>query len=210
MLQKSSLKQHTFRNTIEVFSLFKKQLEHTHDDYREKVTTKDPYVTIEFKERTTFEAELRFSGDLLVFSMHTNVFLFDKQHPIYKSKYVSEATERAFCGVIHVYNFLADSYKYNRLNDVGYLMARIFVNRDNHFFVEGRKPIGLLYPDFENQIMDANSAQNIINNCIYQALHFDLLVPPIDQIQVISVGQKLSENGNAGIATGKRVGFKEW
>ena len=54
-----------------------------------------------------------------------------------KQKYVKEDKMRSFCGVIHVYNFLNDSFKYNRLNDVGNLVARIFVNKDKHFFVEG-------------------------------------------------------------------------
>ncbi len=210
MFHKSCLKQAIFRNTIEVFSRIKKQAELTHDRLKTEVTTKDPFVTISFKESSAFECELRFSGDMLVFNMHTNVFLFDKTHPISKTKYIKENPDRAFCGVIHIYNFLSDSYKYNRLNDLGYLICRIFVNQDNHFYVEGRKPFNLLYNNLATQILSDEQIQHIIEHCILNSLNFDLLVPPIEQLQVITVAQKLTENGNEGIVTGKRVGFKTW
>ena len=45
------------------------------------------------------------------------------------TSYVKEDKNRSYCGVIHLYNFLADSFKYNRLNDVGYLIGRVFIIR---------------------------------------------------------------------------------
>ena len=45
---------------------------------------------------------------------------------------------RSFCGVINIYNFLSQTLlKYNRLNDAGFLIASVFINKDYHFFVEG-------------------------------------------------------------------------
>src|SRR5574340_1141800 len=57
---------------------------------------------------------------------HTNVFEFDTRHLVWKTSYVKEKATRSFCRMINVYNFLPDSFKYNRANDLGYLVARIF------------------------------------------------------------------------------------
>jgi hypothetical protein len=42
-----------------------------------------------------------------------------------------------YFGVVNVYNFLSDSFRYNRERDLGYLVARIFLNKEGHFFVQG-------------------------------------------------------------------------
>ena len=66
--------------------------------------------------------------------MHTNTFSFDKSHQIWNSSYVKEDEYKAYCGVINVYNFLSDSFKYNRANDLGYMIGRLFINKEKHFF----------------------------------------------------------------------------
>ena len=38
----------------------------------------DERIVIEYKDSGEFEAQLRVSGDLLVFQMHSNVFKFDE------------------------------------------------------------------------------------------------------------------------------------
>ena len=58
--------------------------------------------------------------------------------------------------MINIYNFLADSFKYNRLNDVGYLVGRVFLNKDLHYFVEGKRQLGFLYNDFVNDKLKTN------------------------------------------------------
>ena len=44
----------------------------------------------------------------------------------------------SYCGVINIYTFLSDSFKFNRNADEGYLIGRIFVNRERSYFVEGK------------------------------------------------------------------------
>ena len=73
---------------------------------------------------------------------------------------------RSFCGVINIYNFLSDSLKYNRLNDAGFLIARIFINKDNHFFVEGDAELGFLFNDLINQKINKEQLENIINSAL--------------------------------------------
>ena len=56
--------------------------------------------------------------------------------------YPEENPNRGFCGLIHIYNFLNDSFKYNRVHDLGYLIGRIFINHENHFMVQGKRQLG--------------------------------------------------------------------
>ncbi len=117
--------------------------------------TKD--VSVKFIDKDDYEFHIKFGGDILVFFMHTNVFDFEKSHPIWKTSYLKDDELRAYCGMINVYNFLSDSFKYNRLNDVGYLVARLFLNKDEHYFVEGKRQLGFLYNDFVNETISNNS-----------------------------------------------------
>ena len=91
-------------------------------------------VALEFTSNGEFDAQLKFAGDTLLFHMHSNVFDFPPDHQVSKSKYASEDKLRSFCGVINIYNFLSDSLKYNRLNDEGFLIGRIFINKENNEF----------------------------------------------------------------------------
>ena len=71
--------------------------------------TVDNRVLISYKDEGEYGAVLGFGGDLLMFQMHSNVFSFEESNPIHKHSYVQKKSSRAFCGVINVYNFLADS-----------------------------------------------------------------------------------------------------
>ena len=62
-------------------------------------------MRVEYSSDGDFEAKLKFSGDTLLFHMHSNVFDFNAAHPIHKTKYIKEDKLRSFCGVINIYNF---------------------------------------------------------------------------------------------------------
>lgn len=204
---KSGLKQAIYRNTLDRFHELKSILENIENDLAPRIAAVNQSVEVKYNERSLFEAELKFSGDMLSFNMHTNVFSFDHKHFLHQTPYVQADPNRAFCGKIDIYNFLADSYKYNRLNDIGHLIGRIFINHENHFFVEGKKQLGFLYSDFSSQSLGKEQLCDIVETAMLHALEFDLMVPPFEAVQEISLAQKLFENGNAGITTGKRLGF---
>ena len=204
---KSAHKQATYRNTVRVFELLKEVTIGVKSRLEAMVTAKDKSVVIECKDRGAFELEIKFSGDLLIFNMHTNVFTFNETHYVNRLSYIEQNPLRSYCGVIHIYNFLADSYKYNRLNDLGYLIGRIFVNSENHFFVEGIGQLGFLYRDFENQVMSNEILEDIIQTAMIQSVDFDLEAPPLEQVQAITLHQKLATKGNEEIKTGKKVGY---
>ena len=110
--------------------------------------------------------------------------------------------------MIQIYNFLSDSIKYNRLGDEGYLLARVFVNSENDFYVEGKRQLGFLYKELGKHKLDKKHRHNIIEQCMLYCLDFDLYVPPTDALNQITVQQKNYFNNPSGIATGKRLGFE--
>jgi len=146
--EKSSMKQDVYANNVATFNLLKSVAKQMAADLKKEATAMDKRVVIDFKDKGLFEFELRVAGDLLIFCMHTNVFEFDKSHQIWRTSYVKEDPMRSFCGIINIFNFLNDSFTYNRVNDSGYVIGRIFVNKDNHYFIEGKRQLGFLYNDF--------------------------------------------------------------
>lgn len=207
LLLKSSTKQLAFRNTKDAFEIFKASVKAIVAELAPPITEADKHVEVSFIEKTPFEFHLKFSGDTLVFMMHTNVFDFDSEHFIAKTKYVHQNKLREFCGLIQVYNFLSDSIKYNRESDAGFLVGRFFINFENHFFLEGKKQLSYLFNDFEKQVFNSEPARKIIIESINFALNFDLLVPNFDNMQFISLEQKNLMSFSSGMPTSKTLGF---
>lgn len=205
---KASLKQKVFRQTIETFGIFKAETEKLANELRTEMEKTNKDVIVEFSEKGDFEFHIKFGGDILVFFMHTNVFDFEKNHNIWHSSYIKEDELRVFCGMINIYNFLADSFKYNRVNDIGYLVARTFINKDLHYFVEGKRQLGFLYNDFINEVINAKKIRQIIESSILYSMDFDLLTPHYDNMKEISVNEVIEVTNVMNIKTGKRLGFK--
>ncbi len=203
---KAVTKQQVYRNTKEVFADFQKVLKEKLTGINNEIS--DKKVRVVYSSDGNFEARLKFSGDTLLFHMHSNVFDFPVSHPIHKTKYIKEDSLRSFSGIINIYNFLSDSFKYNRFNDVGYLIARVFINIDKHFFVEGDKQLGFLFNDFVNQKINTEEIERIINEAMIYALNFDLQVPELNKVKAVSVHQILDINNNHKLRTSKRMGYK--
>lgn len=205
---KSNIKQKVFENTQQTFFLLKKVLKQLEITYQEKVKGKVSSTVLPvYTERGIFEAEFKIGGDLLIFSMHSNVFEFDDKHPVWNTEYLKEDPMRSYCGTIYIYNFLADSFKYNRVNDLGYLVARIFVNKENHFFVEGKRQSDELVKDFAKDTISPGILRQIIETAIQYSIEFDLLAPLYEQIKMATVEQMQEKMTHSKMATGKRLGF---
>lgn len=206
--EKSSLKQDVFHKNIKIFEDLKVVIKEVVSELKTEIGKVDKRVVLDYQEKGPYEIELKVAGDILFFHMHTNVFEFDKSHPMWKTSYVRDDTSRSFCGMIYVYNFLADSFKYNRVSDVGYMIARLFINHELHYFVEGKRQLGFLYNDFPNKVIDKQALKNIVESAIIYALDFDLFTPPFDEMQEVSVSQIMEASENMRIKTGKRLGFR--
>jgi len=208
LLEKALLKHEIYENTKKVFSEFKAVLSEVSEQLKGQLPGKNREVLIEFKDKGEFEALLRFETDALLFIMHADVFDFDKTHNMWKSSYVNKDNYKSFCGVISIYDFLSNSFTYNRENDVGYLIARIFINHESHFFVEGKRQLGFLYNDFQNAVIDRDAVTAIIDSAIMYSLDFDPLTPPYDHVKEVKVSEVKEIENLSRMTTGKRLGFR--
>ena len=206
--EKSLLKQKVYDNTFYSFGIVKDILKNLSKELNISITGVDPRIKLEYTDRSSFDAQIKIAGDILLFSMHSNIFQFDREHPAWKTPYIQKNKYNAYSGIIHIYNFLADSFKYSRLDDLGYLIARIFINHENQYFVEGKRQMGMLFSNYGNEEIGRESLQNIILTAIQYSLEFDLLVPPYDTVKIATVGQAEAKIQHSKVITGKRLGFQ--
>ena len=207
MVQKSSLKQDVAENTLNTFGWIKEVLQEFTKDLSHELKDGDKRLYIEYKDRGKFEAQLRIAGDILIFSMHSNIFCFNREHTIWKTDYIKNNPMNAYCGIINIYNFLSDSFKYGRMEDLGYLIGRLFINREMHFTVEGKRQFGFQYQNFGKDTLKKSILKKIITTAIDYTLQFDLLVPPYDAVKIVSVAQMTQKIQSAKLLTAKRLGF---
>jgi len=205
---KSTVKQKVYNITAETFLILRKVLKQLETDYIKSLKGKIPDNLLpQFIEKGYFDVEFKIGEDVLLFSMHSNVFEFDNSHPMNKIPYIQDDPLRSYCGMIMIYNFLADSFKYNRVNDLGYMVARIFVNKDKHFFVEGKRQTSELMKDFAVEAISPGIIREIVETAIEYSVQFDLLVPPYEQVKIATVDQMMEKISHSKLTTGKRLGF---
>ncbi|MCU4166560.1 hypothetical protein [Carboxylicivirga caseinilyticus] len=204
---KAVVKQDVYASTHRYFEILKDVLKEVVEIYNPKVQPNDQRLELAYTDKGEFVVQLKVAGDVLVFHMHTNAFVFDRDHEVWKSEYVTNNLTNAYCGVINIYNFLHDSFRYNRLNDLGYLIARVFINKDGHYFVEGKRQKGTGINHFGTSVMNEENWKQIVETAVLYALEFDLLVPPYDDMKIISLMQMTDEMLNSRMRTGKRLGF---
>lgn len=205
---KSAMKQDVYRATVELFELMKEVLKEIAEDLEKEVTKKDERLGVAFTDKGSLAGELKVAGDVIIFQMHTNVFKLDQSHSLWKTSYLEDDEMRGYFGVVNVYNFLSDSFKFNRERDLGYLVARIFLNKEGHFFVQGKRQLGFLYNDLQGNTMDRARLKEVLYSVVIYVLEFDLLAPPYDQVNQVTVSEMNELNANLQISTGKRLGFR--
>ena len=154
------------------------------------------------------EQRLQIASDLLIFQMHTDVFEFDSNHIIWQNEYVQANRCNSYCGVINIYNFLSDSFKFNRNADEGYLIGRIFINREKRFFVEGKRQTSMRPMAFGSAEITREALVKIIETAVYYAINFDLLMPPYEDNKRVTVDQFNTKMDNSKFTTGKRIGYE--
>ena len=208
LTKKATTKQEVYRTCKSFFDMLKEVISELSEELSKEISILDEHVEIKYVDKGEFEIQLKFSGDTLIFHMHTNTFLFDKSHQIWKSSYVKEDEYRAYCGVINIYNFLSDSFKYNRINDLGFMIGRLYINKEKHFFTEGNGRMSFLYNNFQNDILDKKVLKNIVNELMLYAMDDELISPPLKEVQVVSLNQINQMSQNMKLKTAKKLGFK--
>lgn len=152
------------------------------------------------------EFDVKLAGDLLVFVLHTNIVTFDETHPVMQDPYVGQQDINRYFGQIMIYNFMADSVKFNRVNDPGYLLARLLINHEGRFVIEG----GGRLAEISNKISTAPISDQELNVLVKLAMTIaienDLMAPPFPQVQFITLMQKNEKTQEMG--GGQKIGFK--
>ena len=82
------------------------------------------------------------------------------------------------------------------------------MNHNEHFMVEGKGQLGFLFRDLPNSVLNATIMQHIVQVSMTHAIDFDLITPPYDIVQQVSVMQIQAISSDLQVATGKRLGFK--
>ena len=209
IINKSTLKQHIFDNTFTTLNELKDVLFEIASELDDDLDGKlDKRVRIEYRDRGKFEAQLQIASDLLIFRMHTDIFEFEANHQIWQNEYVKQERDNSYCGIIDIYNFLSDSFKFNRSADEGYLIGRIFINREKCYFVEGKRQTILRPMEFGEQKITREALVEIMETAINYAINFDPLMPPYEINKRVTVDQFNTKMDNSKFTTGKRLGYE--
>jgi hypothetical protein len=171
-----------------------------------KVRPGDKEVTIEFREVSHHEFHIKLAGDLLIFVLHTNVVTFDASHFIMQDPYMSQNEVNRYFGQINIYNFMSDSLKFNRVNDPGYLIARLMVNHENRFFIEGEGPLTQVFNRISDGPVSAEYLQLLVKLTLTIAIENDLTTPAYQDVKFITLYQKQEHTPELG--AGQKIGFK--
>lgn len=203
---KSALKQDIYLDTKKTFNELREVVRKETEYLKSEIT--DPRIRMNYESKGDYEFQAFVGSDLLVFHMHTNVFMLPKAHPFWNSDYLKANPQFGYFGTIYIYNFLAQSYLQGRSNDLGYLIGRIFINGDGHFFIEGKGELGTTYKDLSQGVLTTDLLQQITHVSFAHALDFDLLVPPYELVSQINIMQVQAISSSLNMQTGKRLGFK--
>lgn len=201
---KSLLKQRVYNKTLEVMQDLKECMHEMSGELNDDITS-SRLIRIDYRDRGKFEAQIQVAGDILIFAMPTNIFTFSKDDKLFYNDFFNTSIDNQYCGIINIYNFLADSFKYNRNGDEGYLIGRLYINRDGNFFLDG------IESSYDSQSygqykIDEDIIIDIIESAIIHAMDFDLYVPPFKQVRSVLVEQMNTKAESSNIKIAKRLG----
>lgn len=202
---KSTAKQATYRHIVEAFSILSHEAKRVVDELLKRAHPDDKDVTVEYNTVSEHEFDVKLAGDMLIFVMHTNVVTFEDSHPIMKEDYILQNDVNRYFGQIMIYNFMADSLRFNRSNDPGYLLARLMINHDNRFFIEGEKELAEYNKISETPITE-EILRKIVKIVLRMAIENDLIAPPFKEVKSITLHQKREHAPELG--GGQKIGFR--
>jgi hypothetical protein len=201
---KAELKQKIYANLKEFFKILKIEASQINTELTAKTQDCNPKISVAFNDVSDFEFRITAGGDTIVAVMQSNIILLDPEHAFLKRKYFKE--NPPYFGQIVLYNFLEDSFRYNRMNDYGYLIGRIFIDANNRLFAEGDRQVHYCFDDPDNAFMTNENARLLLLKGISAMIDNDLMAPEFQHVQVITLAQK--ENYTITEARGQKIGFQ--
>ncbi len=203
---KSAAKQTTYKYLLTAFLLLSKESKRITAELKKKANPNDKDVTIEFNAVNEHEFHVKLAGDLLIFVLHTNIVTFADDHAIMQDSYMKQQEVNRYFGQIMIYNFMSDSLKFNRVNDPGYLLARLMINHDNRFFIEGEGQLATLFSRVSEQPLTNEVLDALVKLSLAIAIENDLMAMPYPDVKFITLHQKLEHTPDMG--GGQKIGFQ--
>lgn len=203
---KSAAKQITFRKLLSSFESLAKESKRVVAELKKKAKPGDQDVTLDFKRINDHEFQLKLAGDMLVFVLHTNIVTFDDTHDVMKDPYIQANEINRYFGQIMIYNFMSDSIKFHRVNDPGYLLARLLINHDGRYIIEGEGKLGVVFSHISEAEITEQDLNILVKLALTLAIENDLMAPPYPQVKFITLYQKLEQTQELG--AGQKIGFR--
>lgn len=202
---KSTAKQTTYKNILAAYDTLLVEAKNVVDVLSQKAHPSNQDVTLGLTIEHEHEFQVKLAGDLVIFVLGTNIVTFEDNHSIMQEDYIKEKEVNRYFGQIMIYDFMSDSLKYNRTNDPGYLLARILINHENRFFIEGEKQLAV-YNKISNEPITDNDLRDLTRLCLVMAIENDLVASPYQQVKSITLSQKLDHALE--LSGSKKIGFR--
>jgi hypothetical protein len=203
---KSAAKQTTYKHLLVAFSMLSKESKRVTTELKKKANPNDKDVTIEFNAINEHEFHVKLAGDLLIFVLHTNIVTLPDNHLIMQDNYMKLNEVNRYFGQIMIYNFMSDSLKFNRVNDPGYLLARLMINHENRFFIEGEGQLATLFNKVSEDPLTSATVDALVKISLAIAIENDLVAMPYPDVKFITLYQKLEHTPDIG--GGQKIGFQ--
>lgn len=202
---KSSAKQTAFRHICNAFSTLSTEAKTVTAELKSRTKPNHKDVTVEYNYINDHEFDVKLAGDMLIFVMNTNIVTLEESHEVMKDDYIMDNEVNRYFGQVMVYNFMAESLKQNRDNDPGYLLARLMVNHENRFFIEGEKELEP-YNKISEKPLSEEDLKNVVKIVLKMAIENDLVAPPFTEVKSITLNQKKDHSIEMGGA--HKIGFR--
>jgi hypothetical protein len=203
---KSTAKQITYKNLLKAFHILADESQRIIGQLKTSVIPGDDDVTIEYTVVNTHEFHVKLAGDLLIFVLHTNVVAMDTSHPVMQDPYMKEKEVNRYFGQIMIYNFMADSLKFNRINDPGYLLARLLINHEGRYVIEGDGHLATIANKISTQPIVEDELGILVKLALMLAIENDLVAPAFPDVRYITLFQKMERTLEMG--AGRKIGFQ--
>jgi hypothetical protein len=162
-------------------------------------------VLVKVERTNGFEFIFRIGGDVLIFILQSNIVRLPDENYLSKSKYLKDDVSLRYFGQILIYNFLSDTIDLGRLDDPGYLIGRVLLNRENKFFLEGDRKIVYNFPELKENPVNPEKMRDFVEQLVVSALENDLLAPAFTDIMLITYQQKIEHI--SGLGNPQKIGF---
>jgi len=207
LCQKASFKQQLYEKAKEWMTEWKQVSLNIIEELQPRVRATDERVGVLFEDRNPLECMIKAGTDAVLLNMHSNIFAFPQDHAVWQNSYVKENPQRGFFAVFHLYNFLSDSVKYNRLRDQGILLCRVFVNAEGHFFIEGKKQLSVHFKNLAEDQLDTAAMRFITETVLISAIESDLTVPNFQDVMWVTIQELNMQEMELRLQTSKKIGY---